>query len=70
MIPATFEIKGYHVVLPCVQNVYPAEKYEFYYEWGFKYISGVFEFFSYKTKKEAQKAYDDFVLALNLYWSS
>ena len=67
-MPATFEIEGYHAVLPHVQNVYPVEKYKFYYEWGFKYTSSIFEFFSYETEEEAQKVHDEFVSALNLYW--
>ena len=63
-----FEIDGYHVVLNHVQNVYPAAKEKFYYEWGFKYITGVFEFFSYETMEEAQEVHDKFVIALNSFW--
>lgn len=65
---ATFEIEGYHVVLPYVQNIYPVEKQKLCYEWGFKYTTGIFESFSYKTKKEAQEIHDGFISALNLYW--
>ncbi len=42
-----FEVDGYHIVLAHVQNVYPVEKDKFYYEWGFKYTTGIFEFFTY-----------------------
>ena len=63
-----FEIEGYHVVLEYVQNVYPVGKDKFYWEWGFKYCSGIFEFFSYKTKGEAVKVHDNFVEAINSYW--
>ena len=63
-----FEIDGYHVVLNYVQNVYPVEKDKFYYEWGFKYTTGIFEFFSYKTKKEAIQIHNAFVKALNAFW--
>ena len=63
-----FEIDGYHAVLNCVQNVYPVVKEKLCYEWGFKYVTGIFEFFSYKTKKEAQKVHDEFVATLNSYW--
>ena len=65
---ALFEIDGYHVVLSYVQNVYPVEKDKFYYGWGFKYINGIFEFFSYKTRKEAIQIHDAFINALNLFW--
>lgn len=63
-----FEIDGYHVVLNHVQNVYPVEKEKFYYVWGFKYVTGIFEFFSYKTKKEAREVHDKFVVTLDSYW--
>ncbi len=63
---ALFEIDDrYHAVLPHVQNVYSVEKEKFYWIWGFKYKSGVFEFFNYKTKKDAQKVHDAFIKALD-----
>ena len=65
---ALFEIDGYHAVLAHVQNVYPVEKDRFLYEWGFKYTTGIFEFFSYETKKEAAQSHDAFIKALNLFW--
>uniref|UniRef100_A0A6M3JGI8 Thiol oxidase n=1 Tax=viral metagenome TaxID=1070528 RepID=A0A6M3JGI8_9ZZZZ len=65
---ATFEIDGYHVVLPHIQNVYPVEKELNYYHWGFKYLSQVFEYFSYQTKDEAEKIHNAFIKALNQYW--
>ncbi len=67
---SVFKIEGYHAVLPHVQNVYPVEKEKFYWGWGFKYCSGVFEFFSYKTKGDAQKIHDLFLKALNSYWET
>ena len=63
-----FEIDRYHVVLNYVQNVYPVGKDKFYYEWGFKYTTGIFEFFSYKTRKEAIQIQDAFIKALNGFW--
>jgi len=66
---STFQIDNrYHAVLPHVQNVYSVEEEKFYWTWGFKYCSGVFEFFSYKTEEEVQKVHSLFVAALDLYW--
>ena len=69
-MPATFEIDGYHVVLPHIQNVYPVEKELDHYYWGFKYISQVFEYFSYREKNEAEKVHAAFTEALNQYWET
>ena len=66
---ALFEVDGYHIVLVHVQNVYPVEKYKFYYEWGFKYTTGIFEFFAYKTKKEAVQIHNAFLDALDNFWA-
>lgn len=63
-----FEIDGYCVILAYVQNVYPVEKEKFYYGWGFKYTTGIFEFFSYKTKKEAIRTRGAFLNALDSFW--
>ena len=68
-MPTVFEIDGYHVVLHHVQNIYPVEPDKFYWHWGFKYISGVFEFFIYQSKEDADKIHDAFLNALNLYWT-
>ncbi len=64
---ALFEIEGYHVVLPHIQNIYPVEKELDHFYWGFKYTSQVFEYFSYRTEEEAKKVHDLFVEALNEY---
>ena len=64
-----FEIDGYHVVLSKIQNVYPVEMELNYYYWGFKFTSQIFEYFSYLTKEEADKAHDAFIDALNIYWT-
>jgi len=65
---ALFEIEGYHAVLPHVQNVYPVQKDEHNWYWGFKYKSQIFEFLYYKNEKEAEKIHDKFIEALNSYW--
>ena len=67
---AVFEIDGYLAVLPHVQNIYPVEQDKFYWCWGFKYTSGVFEYFMYQSEKEALKIHDSFIDALNLYWEA
>lgn len=61
------EIKGYGVVLAQVQNVYPVEKESGIYSWGFKYVSGMFEFFSYLTIEEARISRNNFMEALEKY---
>ncbi len=65
---ATFKIEGYRAVLPHVQNVYGVEKELDHWFWGFKYISQVFEYFSYRTKEEAQGRHDSFIAALDEYY--
>ena len=64
-----YEIDGYGVVLSQIQNVYPveADKCGCPY-WGFKYLSGVFEYFNYKHEPEAKRQRQMFVNALNEYW--
>ncbi len=65
------EVDGYGIVLAQVQNYYPVEdNNQNVYSWGFKYVSGVFEFFHYTNKGDAEKARDDFVVALNKYLES
>lgn len=54
---ATLEIRGYLAVIPKIQNIYPIERVETGWQTGFKYDSGVFEFFTYKSKIEAESAY-------------
>ena len=64
-----FEIDGYGIVLPQVQNYYPAEEDKpGMFCWGFKYTSGIFEFFYYATLAEAEQSREAFKTALNDYW--
>lgn len=64
------EIDGYGIVLVQVQNYYPVEQDSNIFSWGFKYTSGVFEFFHYTDKKKAEESRQDFVNALNRYLES
>lgn len=67
---STFEVDGYGIILPQVQNYYPVEKcikIDRYY-WGFKYISGIFEYFYYVTESEAEYERKCFITALNNYY--
>jgi hypothetical protein len=71
---STHEIDGYGIVLPQVQNYYPVEKCiktDRYY-WGFKYLSGIFEFFYYVNESEAQHDRGQFIEAINnhYYWKA
>lgn len=61
----TYEIRGYGIVLSKVQNYYPVERTTSGWQFGFKYDSGIFEFFDFKTKLEAVKARQQFIEALN-----
>jgi hypothetical protein len=63
-----FEIDGYGCVLPYVQNYYPVEKDKDLYCWGFKYNSGIFEFFYYRKKAKAEKERQQFINVLEAYW--
>ena len=49
-----YEINGYGIVLPMVQNYYPVERNGAGgWEWGFKYSSGIFEYFQHSSKNSA-----------------
>lgn len=66
---STFEIDGYLAVIPHIQNVYPPEEIvNIGWQWGFKYTSGVFEFFTCKTLKEATESYKKLSLAIEEYY--
>lgn len=64
-VKATYEIRGYGIVLPKVQNYYPVEETETGWAFGLKYDSGVFEFFDFKTESEAAEIRRRFIEALN-----
>jgi len=52
---ATHQIQGYTAVIPKIQNIYPVEEARrIGWEFGFKYESGIFEFFNYKNKNQAE----------------
>lgn len=70
MKQTTFDIDGLIVVLHYVRNIYPVDEDArgVGYEWGFKYTDGSWEFFVYKTKKEAKKIWSAFVKAVQSYW--
>ena len=61
---------GYLAVIPHIQNVYPPEKdRNSYWEFGFKYTSGVFEFFSFKEHEEAWDNYGRLAQAIDEYYN-
>ena len=64
-----FEIDGYGIVLSLVQNYYPVEEdtnaNSFY--WGFKYTTGIFEFFYHSQKSAAEFQRAKFIIALDNY---
>ena len=62
------EIDGYGCILNNIQNYYPVEiDKPGIWCWGFKYKTGIFEFFSYLTKEEAVREQKHFVVALEEY---
>lgn len=67
---STFEIEGYGIVLPLVQNYYPVEedKNANSFCWGFKYTTGVFEYFHHSQKSVAEFQRTKFITALNNYY--
>lgn len=62
-------IEGYGAVIPHIQNIYPPEKTRVGWQFGFKYISGVFEFFTYKTLSEARSHYNELVKTIEEYYN-
>ncbi len=70
IVSCIFEINGYGCVLPYIQNYYPVETDKpGMYCWGFKYKSGIFEFFYHFKKDEAKKERQLFIKALEAYWA-
>lgn len=66
---ATLRIADYYVVLAKVQNVYGVERdRDVGWCFGFKYDSGVFEFFTYRTKEKAERHLKRLLLALDAYY--
>lgn len=70
VVSGIFEINGYGCVLSQVQNYYPVEiDKPGMYCWGFKYNSGIFEFFYHSVEDEAIKERLLFITALERYWA-
>lgn len=63
-LSSIFEIDGYGAVLPLVQNFYPVQRDAGSWCWGFKYTTGIFEFFYCKTKEKAICQRAAFIAAL------
>lgn len=70
LLSAIHEIEGYGIVLPLVQNYYPVEKDAGIWCWGFKYKTGVFEYFHHQTKEVATAQRSLFVAALEEWYIS
>lgn len=67
LFSAVHEMNGYGAVLPLVQNYYPVEEDAGIFCWGFKYTTGVFEFFYHQTREKATLQRDKFISALNAW---
>lgn len=66
---ALFRIGSYSAVIPHVQNVYGPERVETGWQWGFKYVGGVFEFFTCSTRVKAAKDHARLVAAIDSYYT-
>ncbi len=66
---SVFSINGYLAVIPHIQNVYPPEKDRVGWAFGFKYTSGVFEFFTFKHLQETRLHYGRLADAINSYYN-
>lgn len=67
---ALYAFKGYSAVIPHLQNVYGPEQENGVPVWffGFKYTSGVFEYFSFATQEEAEVEHRKLLEAITAYW--
>jgi len=66
---ATFEIQDYTAVIPKIQNIYPVEEGgRIGWSFGFKYESGVFEFFHYETATQAEYDWLRLLTAIESYY--
>ncbi len=68
--PALYVFGDYSAVIPHIQNVYGPEQEKPGCGWsfGFKYTSGVFEFFTVATQGEAAKEVASLSEAIDAYW--
>ncbi|HEU02036.1 hypothetical protein LCGC14_0987250 [marine sediment metagenome] len=67
---SVFEFEGYGAVIPQIQNIYgPKPDRDVGWCFGFKYSSGVFEFFSFKTEAEATAQHQRLLDAVDSYWT-
>lgn len=68
---ALFTFENYTAVIPHIQNVYGPER-DRNVGWcvGFKYQSQVFEFWSFRTIREARKVHAALLAAVDQYWSA
>lgn len=64
-----YMIEGYGAVIQYIQNIYPPEKTRTGWQFGFKYTSGIFEFFTYKTLDEARNRYNELGKAIEEFYN-
>lgn len=61
----------YSAVIPMIQNVYaplPEEHKGCGWYWGFKFSSGIFEYFNLPTREEACREHERLLVAIDEYW--
>ncbi len=66
---ATINIRGYLAVISKIQNVYPPEELVIGYQTGFKYESGIFEYFVFEKLDEAELCYKQIEKAIEDYYN-
>lgn len=67
---ALYTFRGYSAIIPHIQNVYGAEQEEPGCGWSFcfKYQSGVFEYFAFPSKAEADAEHSRLCNAIDEFW--
>lgn len=70
MNKATFKIKLYRAVIPKIQNLYEVEKENELWVFGFKYDSGVFEYFHFTKKADAEHHFKRLIKLIDEYYNS
>ena len=59
----------YVAVIPHIQNLYSPEETPSGWQYGFKYTSGIFEYFQCKTKEEADIKFSELESAVEIFYT-
>lgn len=64
-----YKINGFVVVLAHVRNVYPLEKSDAGWEWGFKFTDGFYETFVFKKKADTRSSRNGLLTAIAEFYT-